>query len=784
MTLGRRQFLWTMGATTAAVALQDQLGIEWSSERVTEEGWAPGVEERLVSSCLICPGRCGITGRVVDGRLIRVTGNPLHPMNRGGVCPRGVAGVQMLYHPERVTSPLLRVGSRGGGEWRNISPQGAVKLIAQRLATLRSEARPEGLALLAGYCAGTTEDLWRQFLRAFGSPNYVSDSYADGVEAVMELMHGMRRQPSYDFERADLVLSFGAHLFDAWWSPLQTHAALRPAANERRRPRFVQVDTRLSRSAASSSEWIATRPGTQGTLALGIAYVMLREESYDSTFVREHVSGFEDYTDARGSVHEGYRSVVLRNYRPEEVSTVTGVPVERILSLAKEFADADAAVAVCGPDVTHSQNGLLSGLAVHSLNVLKGSINRRGGVLFPDDPPLSPLIAIEQDDVARNGLARQTVTGAPTPFGDASAGDRLAEAIAAGSTSPLDVLLLYYANPLASSVHPETWRAALARIPFVVSFSPFLDETASHADLVFPDLLPYERWQDAPTPPSFPYPVWGITRPLVEPRPGATHTGEVILALARELGGAVARSLPYEDFATLLKERARGLFEARRGIPLDDEFEREHYRQMEERGWWLPAHDDFEEFWQDLVSRGGWADLYYDDTDPARLSQGPSGRIQLLPDRLRQALGRPAEDGYLSLRTQDVAVPESFPLRLIPYRLSTLASGTLPLERWMAERPSTTPDVHWVPWVEVHPATAHDLGLGDRTMVRVVSARGGYSARVRLYPGVPPDAVGAPYGVRHPDGGLANPLQLLDPTTDTLTGIQSWSSTFVRLERE
>jgi assimilatory nitrate reductase catalytic subunit len=123
------------------------------------------------------------------------------------------------------------------------------------------------------------------------------------------------------------------------------------------------------------------------------------------------------------------------------------------------------------------------------------------------------------------------------------------------------------------------------------------------------------------------------------------------------------------------------------------------------------------------------------------------------------------------------------PLRLIPYRISTLASGTVWLERWLAEQPTILPDRHWVPWVEVHPTTAAALGLGDNAPVWVMSKRGRYRARLKLYPGAAPETVCAPYGLRHPDGELANPLQLLDGSIDPLTGLASWATTFVRLER-
>lgn len=786
MKLDRRDFLLAVGGGLAGLGLIGAHAGAPSAAQAAGPGWEPGIEEHLNSTCLVCPSRCGIRGRVVDGRLVRIGGNPLHPLNRGGLCPRGAAAVQTLHRPERLRSPLVRTGPRGEGGWREISWPAALDSLVERLRQLRGAGHPEALAVLAGYCAGSMDELWRRFLRAYGSPNYCTDAYDDGIEGVMAAMHGIAQRPAYDLERAGLVLSFGAPLFEAWWSPLQAQVAFgRPAGGRAERPRFVQVDTRFSATAARAHEWVGVRPETHAILALGIAYVLIKEERIDGAFLAEHVSGFEDWTDRAGTVHEGYRSIVLRNYRTEEVSAATGVSVERIVGLARSVSDHRPTLAVCGTDVTLSPDGLVAGMAVHSLNVLLGSISRPGGVLFPDQPPLQGFGPETLDPVARRGLAH-TPVGAPAPFG-AESTLPFAEALASADRGALEVLLVYYANPLSASPRPDTWTAALERVPLVVSFSPFADETTRHADLVLPDLLPPERWQDGPSPSSYPFPAWGIARPLVVPPPGGMSAGDAVLQVAQRLGGSVAASLRHEDFAALLKARARGLFDAKRGMPFGDEFETTHQRQMEERGWWLGEHADFEAFWNALLERGGWTDPFYDAPDPGRRRRSASGKIDLMPVQVQRHLASARRPTGLYLfaagRDESGSRPPEYPLRLLPYRVSTLASGTLGLTPWVAERPTTLHDIHWIPWVEVHPDTARELGLANGAMAWVISPRGHYRARVKHFVGTARDTLAAPYGPRHPDGSPANPLHLLDGAADSLTGLPSWSSTFVRLER-
>jgi anaerobic selenocysteine-containing dehydrogenase len=210
----------------------------------------------------------------------------------------------------------------------------------------------------------------------------------------------------------------------------------------------------------------------------------------------------------------------------------------------------------------------------------------------------------------------------------------------------------------------------------------------------------------------------------------------------------------------------------------------ENQRLRGERGWWLPNQPDFDSFWAELVERGGWADMFYDHTDPDRFARTPSGRIDLMPAAVLHALESEREGAQLYAQSigEERGSDNTFPLRLLPYRVSTLASDTIGLERWLAEQPTVFPDVQWVPWVSVAPATAQLYGLNEDGMVWVVSPRGRYRARLRLSSGTAARTVCAPLGLRHPDGEPANPLQLLDGSGDPLAGMPAWFTTFVRLE--
>ncbi len=340
MKLPRRNFLklcaaggaaTTLGAGTAKLFFDADH--EENEPQYTEQ-WTPTI-------CLMCPGGCGVLVRTINGRAVKIEGNPLHPVNTGKVCPKANASLQVLYDPDRLRGPLRQAGQRGSGEWKPISWDKAIQLAAERLAAIREESGPASIAFMSGRVRGQMAGLIDRFMLAYGSPNHIRhDSLSvDGERIANELVYGHRDQLGYDWDNCSFVLSFGRAFLEASRPTIRQIRAFGAMRRDRpnRRAKFVQVDARFSITAAKADEWISIRPGTDGALALGIANVILAEELYDLDFVQKHTFGFEDWTDLDGS-HEGFRSFVLRNYHPNQVEAITGVPADTIVRLAREFA--------------------------------------------------------------------------------------------------------------------------------------------------------------------------------------------------------------------------------------------------------------------------------------------------------------------------------------------------------------------------------------------------------------------------------------------------------------
>ncbi|MEW6749495.1 MAG: molybdopterin-dependent oxidoreductase [Candidatus Latescibacterota bacterium] len=793
MRVRRREFLQFAGFTVAGLTL-GRLGRDRLLAHETfRESWGrgPGVEQRVRSVCGQCAAGCGLEVRLVDGRPVHLEGNPLCPQSRGALCAKGAAGLQAWGDPDRLVGPVRRSGQRGAGRWERIGWEEAVQQVAAHLDALRRGGRPHGLVCLTGRQGGMTGQLLRRFCQAYGSPNVVQipEPYEDTSALVAWATQGVAAPLGYDLERTNYLLSFGSPILESWRSPVwasRAYGRLRRGRPEHR-GRFVQVESRLSPTASRADEWIPVRPGAEAAVALGIAHVMVREGLYDEDFVRERTFGFEDWTDGDGHPHLGFRRLVLDEYDPETVAAITGVPGVTIRRLARQFAAAEAALAIGEGGDFQAQ------FAAHCLNALAGSVGVPGGAVVQQAPPLQPLPPVGCDEQARMGLSHPRVAnppGSPMPqTGDSL--PALAEAILEGTAYPVEALWLDGTASWRACPAWERLEQAVATVPFVVSFSPYLDEKSALADLVLPDHTPLEKWQDVAAAPWAGPPAMGISQPAVAPLLDTRHTGEAILAIARQLGGAIGTAFPWQGYQEVLQHGARGLYEARRGTVYATPYESAWIGQLEQGGWWVPSAASFEEFWTQLLERGGW-------WDPAPLHgpgeprfESPSGRFEFYSQNLQHAQAGREDRACLPHHqpTQWTGEEADYPLLLNPFEVLAL-SGLRDLNQpFLLETMAPHLQERWNTWVEINPQTARASGICEGDWVWVESPLGKVQARARLYAGAMPEVASLPVGLGMPAGGRwvqgrgANPGRILAPAHDPVAGTPRRWTTRVRLTK-
>ena len=178
------------------------------------------------STCTLCPAGCGISVRKVEDRVVKIEGLEGHPINDGGICILGLTGMQRLYGPSRIQTPLKRQGERGAGRWERISWDQAIAEVAEKLTDMRTKQESHTLACVAGAGGGTVNGLLGRFLAAYGSPNLIQTaSSLDAHEMAFHRMTGTDGPVGFDIENTDFLLSFGAGVLEGWNSPVRMFKA-------------------------------------------------------------------------------------------------------------------------------------------------------------------------------------------------------------------------------------------------------------------------------------------------------------------------------------------------------------------------------------------------------------------------------------------------------------------------------------------------------------------------------------------------------------------------------
>ncbi len=745
MKIDRRSFLSFVIGGAAGTALSplpwkltDDLSIwtqtwPWTPVPPNGEAW------HVNSVCTLCPGGCGISVRKIDERAVKIEGMADHPVNHGGVCILGLSGLQLLYGPSRVKAPMKRIGERGQGRWKEISWNQAVAEVARKLADIRAQEAPEKVACISGAGCGTVSELFKRFMTAYGSPNFFTvPSMEESYSLTLKYMQGTDSVVGFDAENADFILSFGSGFLEGWGSPVRMFRA--NSLWKESKAAVVQIEPRLSNTAAKSDRWLVVNPGTEAALALGLAHVIIKESLYDKTFIKDHAFGFEGWTDDDGKKNQGFKDFVLDNFSLEAVARVTGMDASTITSLAKNFAGASKPLALCGRGKGGAPGSLHEFFAVHALNALTGNINKEGGVWALPKPDYFGWDAPGLDKTAEKGVKTARIDGAGGkrfPH-TASILSRLPEAVNATEGSGVEALLVVEANPLYTLPDTANVQKALGKIPFIVSFSSYMDETARMADIILPNHMYLERYEDVPAPSGLQKPVIGITRPAVRPQFNTQHAGDAVMMIARELPDGVSGAFPWDNYEACLEAT-------------------------------------FGDNWETLMEDGIMVNA---DFTPAAWDEAfaatPSGKFEFFT-----AAYRHGEKTDAAVQIEIEGEETAYPLILVPYDSMRLASGYIGDTPFMIKTVSDEVLKDKDVFVEVNPVTASKYGLKDGASALLSTPRGEATVRINHSQGVMPGLVAMPRGLGHTayskylaEKGI-NFNQLIGPVQDPVSGLDA-----------
>ena len=545
-TVSRRRFLGTVAATGAAAS---------AVRPAAAQSHSPGVHggertERVATYCEMCFWRCGVLASVKDGRVVRVEGNPDHPLTRGRLCARGNAGVDLLYDPDRLKYPQLRRGGRKSPLER-VTWDEALTFLADKLAAIKKEHGPEAVAF---FPHGISARFFSTVMKAYGTPNSAEPSFAQcrgprDVGYQLTFGQGLGSPEPLDLEEARLVVLVGSHLGENVFTSQITQFADGLAKGAQ----LVAVDPRFSTAAAKADWWLPIRPGTDIALLLAWANVLIGEGIYDREYVAKHASGFDKL-----AAH-------VADLTPEWASAITDLPADLIRDTARAMGAARPAVVLHpGRHVTWYGDDTQRARAMAILTALLGAYGRKGGLFLPT--PVSKG-DFELPEFPDSDKGRADGAGGRFPFASEELGvtNGLVEATLASKPYPIKAWIAWGQNMLESMPQPQLTRRAIDGLDLLVVVDVMPVELTQLADLVLPEATYLERYDTPVIAASAKQPFIAVRFPAIEPLYESKPGWWIAKELAKKLGleAYLPWSTPEEHLAKVIEPMQVSLGELR-----------------------------------------------------------------------------------------------------------------------------------------------------------------------------------------------------------------------------
>lgn len=536
-SISRRDLLKMSGAATAALAVGQALPAAaapknmGATARAARELSAAG-DGFIHSMCEMCVWRCGLLAKVKDGQVVKLEGNPEHPHSLGNLCPRGQSGLMNTYDPDRVLTPLIRVGKRGEGLFRKASWDEALNLVAQNMLEIKQKYGAEAMVFSSTH--NLSQPLFENLLYAFGSPNYGTQrSLCFNAMIVANLMTYGMEEPNRDYSQVKYILLTGRNLMEAI-STSETHW-LSHAIDEG--VKVVYLDPRYTKTASKASEWLPIKPGTDAAFHLALLNVIIGERLYDQSFVSQYTVGFEQLANE------------VRKYTPAWAAGITGIAEETISRIAHEFAAAGKhAMAHNGWRTSNFINSFSTQRAITALNSIVGNWGvtmlpaaaEGAGLGAPPQPPYPRISALRLDGVPWK-----------YPFVPLKLGvfQELRDAIVRGDPYTPHGWFISRQNPILSIPDRNKTLEAFKKMDFIVTVDIIMNDTAWFSDVVLPEASYLERYD--------PFNVVGdrayIRQPVIEPQGEAKSAMWIYKQLGEKLG--LGEFFQYKDEEDYLQQQ-------------------------------------------------------------------------------------------------------------------------------------------------------------------------------------------------------------------------------------
>ena len=533
--ISRRKFLKISGATIGVAAASSTL----LKGTLTKQEAPKGVQT-VPTFCDMCFWKCGAIAYVKDGELWKVEGNPLDPLSRGRLCPRGTGGVGAHSDPDRLRAPLIRRSTRGKEEWVEVTWDEALNVIAEKMQAIKANYGPEAVALFSHGIGG---NFLKHTLKAFGTPNIAAPSFAQcrgprDVGFRLTFGEDVSSPERTDIKNAKCLVLIGSHLGEN----MHNTQVQEFAEAIRRGAKIAVVDPRFSVAASKANWYLPIKPGTDTALLMAWAHVLVNEGIYNRAFVEKYATGFDEFKAA------------IQEMTPEWAEKITEIPAELIRTVAREMAAAQPSVIVHpGRHVTWYGDDAQRSRAIAILNALVGSWGAKGGFFLPSGVEAPPYPAPPLPKPQRGAIDG---AGNRYPLADETLASGLCDATLAGAPYRARGWLVYGTNLLQSLPQPQKTLEAIQALDLLVVIDVLPVEIAGYADVVLPECTYLERYDDLYAG-AYRTPFVALRQPAVAPMYDSKPGWWMVKELAKRLD--LEAYFPWKHVEEYLDTRLRGL---------------------------------------------------------------------------------------------------------------------------------------------------------------------------------------------------------------------------------
>ncbi len=448
----------------------DTLGLGDEFTTLAEGAVEPEKPKTVKSHCFICLGLCGQEARVQDGIITGLKGLPGDPKGGGRLCIKGANAHYNTYSAYRLKTPLIKEN----GRYRKASWDEALDLTVNKLKALD----PTTVA----FHRGNDFNNWchEAVMTAYGTPHKTTHrQMCDNPTRMANEKNLSEKRPWIDYEKSEYIMLFGIN-------EISTSAGQRKLAvlknAVKRGAKLVVVDPRRSESAAAATEWISIKPATDGAMAMGMCYVIVKNELYDKEFVENWTYGFEAFKKRLLGEEDG----IART--PEWAAKICGISAETIERLAYEFAAAaPSAGAISWTGVAQAPNTLHAVQAIHALNGLMGTFDAPGGPQLVRKFKLASAWADDQPKPPNNA------PGIKLDKGHLWSGWIPGYFEKDVDEGKLKALLCYFGDPVLSSGNEASIQRAIEKLEFSCSIDCYMSNTTMLCDVILPDCTYLEQ---------------------------------------------------------------------------------------------------------------------------------------------------------------------------------------------------------------------------------------------------------------------------------------------------